>query len=167
MNPASALTERLVGACTALKALRDPEIPTASIVELGMVHEIREDGDILIVEIIPTFTGCPALSVIVENVEAALTVANLGPVRVVTRADLPWNTAMITQLGHRQIAEFGIVPPQPGRIRAEEIRCPVCGHGSVVLVSRFGPTPCRAIARCVACGEPLEVFKPVGPLSVI
>jgi ring-1,2-phenylacetyl-CoA epoxidase subunit PaaD len=126
-----------------------------------MVHAIREQGEELVVEILPTFSGCPALSVIVDTVTAELAGAGVGPVRVVTRLDLPWTTAMISDEGKRQIAAFGIVPPRP-KLVAEEITCLNCHERNVALVSRFGPTPCRATARCRSCGEPLEVFKPIG-----
>jgi ring-1,2-phenylacetyl-CoA epoxidase subunit PaaD len=164
-QPALRGARRLTAARAALAGLRDPEIPTAGIIELGMLHDLREDGAELVVEILPTFSGCPALPVIIENVSQALEAAELGPVRVVTRADLPWSTAMISEAGRRQLAEFGIVPPSERRIVAEEITCLNCHQRNVALVSRFGPTPCRATARCRSCGEPLEIFKPVGPLG--
>ena len=153
---------RLLRARHALAELRDPEIPTVGILELGMLHDLREEGDVLVVEILPTFSGCPALPVIVDEVTAALENAGLAPVRVVTRTDLPWSTEMITDTGRRQMATFGIVPPQQRRLVVEEITCPQCHQRNVALVSRFGPTPCRATARCRNCGEPLEVFKPIG-----
>jgi ring-1,2-phenylacetyl-CoA epoxidase subunit PaaD len=146
----------------ALLEVMDPEIPTAQILEMGMVHAIRDEPGELVVEIIPTFSGCPAIAVIEQDVLRALDGAGLGPARVVLRSDLPWTTDMISQTGRRQVAEHGLVPPQRGRLRAEEITCPQCHRQQVVLVSRFGATPCRAIARCNACGEPLEVFKPIG-----
>jgi ring-1,2-phenylacetyl-CoA epoxidase subunit PaaD len=153
---------RIAAAREALSDLRDPEIPTVGIVELGMLHDLREEGGELVVEILPTFSGCPALSVIVDNVEAALRDAGLGPFKVATRADLPWSTAMITEDGRRQMAAFGIVPPQRARLTVEEISCTVCHARNIALVSKFGPTPCRATARCRECGEPLELFKPIG-----
>jgi ring-1,2-phenylacetyl-CoA epoxidase subunit PaaD len=146
----------------ALADLRDPEIPTAGIIELGMLHDIREEDGELVVELLPTFSGCPAIAVIVENVEAALREAGVGSTRVVTRFDLPWSTDMISPTGRRQVADFGIVPPQPRQLAVEDVVCLNCHQRNVALVSRFGPTPCRATARCRSCGEPLEIFKPVG-----
>jgi ring-1,2-phenylacetyl-CoA epoxidase subunit PaaD len=151
---------RLTAARAALSELRDPEIPTVGILELGMLHDLREEGEVLVVEILPTFSGCPALEVIVREVEAALEA--VGPVSVVTRTDLPWSTAMITEAGRRQLTEHGIVPPQRRRLVVEEITCLNCHQRNVALVSRFGSTPCRATARCRDCGEPLQVFKPIG-----
>src|SRR5438094_8861809 len=98
---------RLLQARHTLAELRDPEIPTVGILELGMLHDLREEGEVLVVELLPTFSGCPALPVIVDEVSAALAAAGLGPVRVVTRTDLPWSTEMISETGRRQIAAFG------------------------------------------------------------
>ncbi|MHB8507929.1 MAG: 1,2-phenylacetyl-CoA epoxidase subunit PaaD [Candidatus Dormibacteria bacterium] len=152
---------RVTAARLVLAEIYDPEIPAVGIVDMGMVPDVREEGLDLVVEILPTFSGCPALQVIVDAVREALEVQGLGPVRIITRGDLPWSTEMITETGRARIREFGIVPPQR-RLKAEEIECLNCGHLGVVLVSRFGATPCRATAQCRSCGEPLEVFKPIG-----
>ena len=153
---------RELAARVALLEVMDPEIPTAQIVEMGMVHAIRDQEGEIVVEIIPTFSGCPAIAVIEAEVRAALAGAGLAPVRVVLRGDLPWSTDSITETGRRQVAEHGLVPPQRGRLRAQELSCPRCQQRMVTLVSSFGATPCRAIARCSGCGEPLELFKPIG-----
>jgi ring-1,2-phenylacetyl-CoA epoxidase subunit PaaD len=159
-------SRRLTAARAVLSELRDPEIPAVGILELGMLHDLREDGEVLVVEILPTFSGCPAIEVITSEVERDLGAAGLGPVRIVTRADLPWSTEMISETGRAQLRDFGIVPPQRHRLTVEEITCPICHQRNVALVSKFGPTPCRATAQCRNCGEPLEVFKPVGTLSL-
>jgi len=155
-------TARELTARAALADVRDPEIPPASIVEMGMVHEVRDADGEIVVELIPTFSGCPAIAVIETEVRQALFAAGFTRSRVVLRTDIPWSTDLVTETGRRQVAEHGLVPPQRGRLRVEEIACPRCRERQVTLVSRFGPTPCRALARCRACGEPLEVFKPIG-----
>jgi ring-1,2-phenylacetyl-CoA epoxidase subunit PaaD len=154
-------SQRLTAARRILQEIKDPEIPGVDIVEMGMIHDVREVGDTLVVEVIPTFSGCPAIGVILDTIGAGLESAGLGPVQVNTRADIPWSTEMITERGRRQVEAFGIVPPQR-KLVAEEITCLNCHERNVALVSRFGATPCRATARCRSCGEPLEVFKPVG-----
>jgi ring-1,2-phenylacetyl-CoA epoxidase subunit PaaD len=153
---------RVAAARVALAELRDPEIPTASIVEMGMIHDVREDGGTMVVEVIPTFSGCPAIGIIAREIEQALDSAGISPARVELRADLPWSTDRISAEGRRQVAAHGILPPQRGQLKAEELTCPQCLQRQVVLTSRFGTTPCRAMARCNDCGEPLEVFKPIG-----
>ncbi|MGI8609022.1 MAG: 1,2-phenylacetyl-CoA epoxidase subunit PaaD [Candidatus Dormibacteria bacterium] len=158
----AAVTSRQLAAREALLTVMDPEIPGAQIVEMGMVHDVRDEAGEMVVEIIPTFSGCPAIAVIEQEVQRALASAGLAPSRVVLRGDLPWSTDSITETGRRQVAEHGLVPPQRGRLKVEEITCPQCLQRQVILVSRFGATPCRAIARCNNCSEPLELFKPVG-----
>jgi ring-1,2-phenylacetyl-CoA epoxidase subunit PaaD len=156
---------RLALARQTLSELRDPEIPTVGILELGMLHDLREEDGVMVVELLPTFSGCPAIGVITEEVRKALARAGLEPLRVLVRADLPWSTSMITESGRSQIAEFGIVPPPPRSLVVEEVACVNCHERNVALVSRFGSTPCRATAKCRSCGEPLELFKPVGVKS--
>jgi len=113
----------------------------------------------------PTFSGCPAIGVITDEVQKTLVEAGLEPLRVLVRADLPWSTSMITETGRRQVAEFGIVPPPPRSLVVEDVVCLNCHERNVALVSRFGSTPCRATAKCRSCGEPLQLFKPVGVSS--
>jgi len=157
-----AASARETAARLAVATVRDPEIPPASIVEMGMIHEVRDEDGEIVVEVIPTFSGCPAIAVIETELRQALFAAGFARSRVVLRADIPWSTDMITETGRRQVAEHGLVPPQRGRLKVEEISCPRCHLLQVTLVTRFGPTPCRALARCRACGEPLELFKPIG-----
>jgi ring-1,2-phenylacetyl-CoA epoxidase subunit PaaD len=155
----------LASARGALSQLRDPEIPTASILELGMLHDLRDENGAIVVELLPTFSGCPAIGVITEEVQRVLAQAGLEPVRVVLRTDLPWSTSMITEAGRRQVAEFDIVPPPRGSLVVEDVVCGNCHQRNVTLISRFGSTPCRATAKCRTCGEPLQLFKPVGVSS--
>lgn len=156
---------RLAVARQALSELRDPEIPTVGILELGMLHDLREEDGVMVVELLPTFSGCPAIGVITDEVQKTLVQAGLEPLRVLVRADLPWSTSMITETGRRQVAEFGIVPPPPRSLVVEDVVCLNCHERNVALVSRFGSTPCRATAKCRSCGEPLQLFKPVGVSS--
>jgi ring-1,2-phenylacetyl-CoA epoxidase subunit PaaD len=159
------VTNRLAAARQALSELRDPEIPTVGILELGMLHDLREEDGVMVVELLPTFSGCPAIGVITDEVQKTLVEAGLEPLRVLVRADLPWSTSMITETGRRQVAEFGIVPPPPRSLVVEDVVCLNCHERNVALVSRFGSTPCRATAKCRSCGEPLQLFKPVGVSS--
>jgi ring-1,2-phenylacetyl-CoA epoxidase subunit PaaD len=152
----------VLAARLALADLRDPEIPTASIIEMGMVSDVRDEDGSVVVEVIPTFSGCPAIAIIEQDIRRALADAGIAEARVVLRADLPWSTDRITETGRRQLAEHGLIPPQRGRLRVEDITCPQCNLRQVTLTSSFGTTPCRAMARCRNCGEPLEVFKPIG-----
>ena len=144
---------------TALAAVRDPEIPTASIVDLGLIERIAITPDAIEVDLLPTFAGCPALDVIREDVEAA--VRALGAearVRFVTTT--PWTTARITPEGKESLREYGIAGPvlQIGT-KPTPPPCPYCGSLATEEHSAFGPTPCRSIRYCTACRNPFEGFK--------
>jgi ring-1,2-phenylacetyl-CoA epoxidase subunit PaaD len=129
----------------------DPEIPTISIVDLGMVEAVAVADGRIHVDLLPTFLGCPALALIEEAV-----VKQLGPGTVVRfRHDPPWHTGRITDAGKEALRRFGIAPPEAS------VRCPRCGSERVLAENLFGPTRCRAIYYCRACRAPFEAFKAI------
>ncbi len=139
-----------------LGTVADPEIPSVSIVDLGMVErvEVRPDG--IEVELLPTFVGCPAQELIRDAVVAAL--EPLGhPTTVGFSFRVPWTSDRITERGRGQLAAAGFAPPA----EASAVRCPYCGSGKVAMDSAFGPTQCRSLFYCRACRQPFEAFKPV------
>lgn len=129
----------------------DPEIPVLSIMDLGIVREVRADCVILT----PTYTGCPATHAIEAAVRAALDGAGHREVAIRTVLDPPWSSAWITAAGREKLRAFGIAPPSPGRAPA----CPLCGAADTEEISRFGSTPCKALWRCRVCAEPFDLFK--------
>lgn len=140
-----------------LRTVHDPEIPTVSIVDLGLVHDVRvesgPDGRIA-VELLPTFVACPALDVIRSTVGDAL--AGLGrPVDVAFTFAVPWTTDRLTPAGRAGLAAAGIAPPSP----PEDVACPYCGSVRVAMDSAFGPTLCRSLFYCRDCRQPFEAFK--------
>ena len=140
-----------------LRTVHDPEIPTVSIVDLGLVHDIRTgpDGRIA-VELLPTFVACPALEVIRATVVDALAV--LGrPVDVSFTFAVPWTTDRMTAAGRAGLAAAGIAPPSAG----DDVRCPYCASANVAMDSAFGPTLCRSLFYCRDCRQPFEAFKPI------
>ena len=139
-----------------LRSVHDPEIPTVTIVDLGLVHDVRVDPDgTIAVELLPTFVACPALEVIRANVGEALAV--LGrPVDVSFTFAVPWTTDRLTAEGRAGLAVAGIAPPSP----VEDVRCPYCASGHVAMDSAFGPTLCRSLFYCRDCRQPFEAFKP-------
>lgn len=144
----------------ALRAVMDPEIPTCSIVELGLVERIAITGDAVEVDLLPTFAGCPALDAIREDVARAVAVVAPGKIpRVRFVMSPPWTTDRITDEARAHLGDYGIAPPllQIGRA---PITCPYCGSDRTEEQSAFGPTPCRAIRYCPACRNPFESFKP-------
>lgn len=146
-----------------LSRVMDPEIPVVSITDLGLVERIDVSADAIEVTLLPTFVGCPALDVILED--SALALREAFPdeaVRVSYTFTPAWTTDRITDAGREALKGFGIAPPgmpQPLQIR---VRCPICGSLDTMLDAEFGPTPCRTIRYCNACRNPFEGFKPKG-----
>lgn len=140
-----------------LRTVHDPEIPTVSIVDLGLVHHVRVDPDgRLAVELLPTFVACPALEAIRATVTDALAV--LGrPVDVSFTFAVPWTTERLTPAGRAGLSAAGIAPPSA----PQDVRCPFCGSPDVAMDSAFGPTLCRSLFYCRGCRNPFEAFKPV------
>lgn len=139
-----------------LRLVRDPEIPTISIVDLGMVEAVEVGHDGITVELLPTFVGCPAQQLIREAVLDAL--VPLG--RRVTAEftfRVPWTSDRISPLGREQLAASGFAPPA----ETADVRCPYCRSARVAMDSAFGPTQCRSLFYCRDCRQPFEAFKPV------
>ena len=153
-RPASAPTRDAIIA--ALERVADPEIPTVSIVDLGMVLDVRVDGHGIAVELLPTFVGCPALEVIRSTVLAALEPFGT-PVDAEFTWRVPWTSERITPNGRTRLAASGFAPPAT----PDEVLCPYCGSDRVAMDSAFGPTQCRSLFYCRACRQPFEAFKPV------
>jgi ring-1,2-phenylacetyl-CoA epoxidase subunit PaaD len=143
-----------------LGAIPDPEIPALSIVDLGIVRDVRNDC----VVITPTYTGCPATLFIEQAIRRALDEAGLGHVRIETALAPPWTTDWISDEGREKLRAYGIAPPPKGADAASlrnetRAQCPRCGSMNTEEVSRFGSTPCKALWRCNACAEPFDRFK--------
>ncbi|MGH2347601.1 MAG: 1,2-phenylacetyl-CoA epoxidase subunit PaaD [Chloroflexota bacterium] len=151
----------------ALGEVVDPEIPAVSILDMGMVGEIRlnESGAVL-VEILPTFSGCPALPIIAANVRERLArEPGVQSVEVRFVFDPIWTSDRISDEGRNRLREFGIAPAPLTRgrplhmVQAQSIACPFCGSTRATMENLFGPTPCRSIYRCAECRNPFERFK--------
>jgi ring-1,2-phenylacetyl-CoA epoxidase subunit PaaD len=152
--PAPRVSETHVRAI--LSRVHDPEIPTVSIVDLGLVHDVRVEPDRIAVELLPTFVACPALEVIRGTVADALAV--LGrPVDVTFTFAVPWTTDRLMPAGRAGLRAAGIAPPTD----PAAVRCPYCDSAKVARDSLFGPTLCRSLFYCRDCRQPFEAFKPV------
>jgi ring-1,2-phenylacetyl-CoA epoxidase subunit PaaD len=150
----------------ALAELPDPEIPTISLVDLGVVRDVEvEDGRVR-VEFTPTFLGCPALDVMRNRVAEAVRELGAEPEIEVVQDD-SWSTDRITPEGRRKLRDSGFAPPTPRaagaptlvQLESTAFRCPYCGSTDTRLENIFGPTPCRSIRYCAACRQPFEQFK--------
>ena len=134
----------------------DPEIPAISVVDLGIVRGVSWQGATLQIIVTPTYSGCPATSVIAMEIETALARRGVSKVRIKTQIAPPWTTDWMSDKGKAKLAAYGIAPPSPA---GGPEACPHCGSAEVNLVSQFGSTPCKAHWRCEACLEPFDYFK--------
>ena len=139
-----------------LGTVHDPEIPTVSIVDLGLVHDVRVATDRVAVELLPTFVACPALEVIRSTVGDAL--AALGrPTEVSFTFAVPWTTDRLTDAGRAGLRRAGIAPPA----EPADVRCPYCESATVAMDNAFGAALCRSLFYCRDCRQPFEAFKPI------
>jgi len=153
----------------ALSTVPDPEIPAVSVVDMGMIKQVEVDGAEVRVTVLPTFTGCPAIPVIKQDVGSAVgAVGDVESVSVETTFDPPWTTDRISDEGRAKLKEFGLAPPTgKGPVLITEIglpkraECPFCGSTDTHSENAFGPTPCRALYYCESCRQPFEQFKEV------
>ena len=161
------LVERAVRA--ALATVPDPEIPSCSVLDLGMLHRIEHHDMRVEVVLLPTFAGCPALDVIRHDAVAALRRALPGyETEVRFSFEEPWTSDRITPDAWEQMRALGIAPPgaSAGPVLVALGRpmpagpCPYCSSEDTEAAGGFGPTPCRAVAYCRACRNPFERFKP-------
>jgi ring-1,2-phenylacetyl-CoA epoxidase subunit PaaD len=151
----------------ALQSVKDPEISTVSIIELGMLEKIEMDFPKLTVYLLPTFLGCPALEIIKANVVNAFAhISELVEVQVDFLLTPPWTSDRITETGRKQLLEFGIAPPPKFISETGEwkVDCPYCGSSYTTLDNLFGPTACRSILYCRSCKNPFEAMKPMADL---
>ncbi len=143
-----------------LGEIPDPEIPALSILDLGIVRGVKESpsGDVT-VTITPTYSGCPAMDVIKEQIHAVLQAHGVPHVNVETVLSPAWTTDWIPESAKEKLREFGIAPPA-GLVQIDmPISCPRCGSALTEMVSRYGSTPCKAHFKCRSCLEPFDAFK--------
>ena len=139
-----------------LDCVPDPEIPVVSVVEMGMVRDVAYRGDTLVVAITPTYSGCPATSVIAMDIETTLREHGVTDLKIKTQISPPWTTDWIGDAARQKLADYGIAPPSPS---GGPKQCPRCASTNVTRVSQFGSTPCKAQWRCRDCLEPFDYFK--------
>jgi ring-1,2-phenylacetyl-CoA epoxidase subunit PaaD len=149
----------------ALAEIPDPEIPTVSLVDLGVVREVEVEAGRVRVEFTPTFLGCPAVEVMRDLM--AERIRGLGAEPQIEVSTNGWSTDRITEEGRRKLRESGFAPPSgSGAVTLLQIQtgkhpCPYCDSEDTRLENLFGPTPCRSIRYCNACRQPFEQFKTI------
>ncbi|PLW82373.1 phenylacetate-CoA oxygenase subunit PaaJ [Kineobactrum sediminis] len=145
-----------------LDEVKDPEIPVISLWELGVLQDIAVEGDTVVVTITPTYSGCPAMTVMAEDVVTALAAAGYHSTEIVTRLAPAWSSLWMSPEAKEKLRHYGIAPPGCGSTSAPEpIACPHCGSDDVRKISEFGSTACKSLYQCGDCREPFDYFKPI------
>lgn len=157
-----------------LQQVPDPEIPVISLTDLGIVRDVEWQDDTLVVTVTPTYSGCPATSIINFDIEKALTDRGVEKIRIERRLSPAWTTDWLSAEGREKLKAYGIAPPIDGTAadgvmikRVERlsglsnlsVSCPRCGSTRTEKISQFGSTPCKASYRCTDCLEPFDYFK--------
>ena len=164
MNAMPSSKEQLLGYLTEVK---DPEIPVLDVVEMGIVRDVRLDGDTLHVDITPTYSGCPAMKAIEQEIIRAMNAKGFEDVVVHTVFNAAWTTDWMTEEAKGKLTAYGIAPPEktsdeswlPFLRAPKTVACPFCGSEETTLTSEFGSTACKALRYCTACEQPFEHFK--------
>jgi len=152
---------------SALEVVKDPEIPTLSMVDMGIITKVEVRGESNVyVEMTPTFTGCPAIKMMENMVAERLKEIGIETVEVKTTFDKPWNSNKLTERGLMCLKKHGLAPPpkHEGEITMELLEhsvCPHCGSKNTDMKTPFGPTLCRSMHYCNDCLQAFEQFKPV------
>ncbi len=148
-----------------LETVYDPEIPTISIVDLGIVTKIEQNNNKVKVTLTPTFSGCPALKVMEDLVRSKLETQEFESIEVVTSFETTWTTNLISEKGLIALKKHGLAPPpRAGLVELDvlsDIECPLCGSRNTTMQTPFGPTLCRSMHYCKNCHNGFEAFKPV------
>jgi len=157
---------------TILNTVTDPEIPVLSIVDLGIVREIKfhqseSEEDMLEIFITPTYSGCPAMNVICVNIKMALFEHGYKNIKLIQQLSPAWTTDWMSASGTEKLKAYGIAPPKPRSDRVNKmlfedevsVQCPQCNSTNTKLISQFGSTSCKALYQCNDCKEPFDYFK--------
>ncbi|HEX6682499.1 MAG TPA: 1,2-phenylacetyl-CoA epoxidase subunit PaaD [Candidatus Limnocylindrales bacterium] len=136
----------------AAAAVVDPELRVVTIAELGILRDVSVVDGRVRVTITPTYSGCPAIDAIRDDIRSALARAGYEGADVVTSLSPAWSTDMITESGREALARNGIAPPGSHE-------CPQCSSGHTLQISRYGSTPCQALFKCLGCHEPFPLVK--------
>lgn len=139
-----------------LDQIPDPEIPVITLVDLGVIRGAEWQDDTLVITVTPTYSGCPATSIINLDIETALRAKGVEKLKLTRQLSPAWTTDWMSEKGRAALEEYGIAPPQPAGGPA---RCPQCQSKNLEKTSQFGSTPCKALWRCNDCLEPFDYFK--------
>ena len=163
----------MVTARAVAETVTDPELPMLTLADLGVLREVSESDGRVLVTITPTYTGCPAMDTMRDDLEHALRDAGYAEIDINVTLSPAWSSDWISPEGLRKLAEAGIAPPARAPrpsvgpvplslgLSVRRVRCPQCASANTEEVSRFGATACRALLRCLDCHEPFEHVKEI------
>lgn len=142
----------------------DPEIPVVSVVDLGIIRKVTVHDSSVVIEVAPTYSGCPATEVIEDSIVRGLQAKGVDDVAIKRVLAPPWTTDWISDAGREKLRAYGIAPPPANSSKRQllgkaTIACPRCGSQQTTMISEFGSTACKAACKCDECLEPFEYFK--------
>ena len=149
-----------------LEEVKDPEVPVLSVIDLGIIRSVNNNGDKIEIVITPTYSGCPAMDVISMDIRLKLIEHGYRNVLIQQQLSPAWTTDWMSEEGKQKLKTFGIAPPNPKQqfcasemFQQEAIQCPRCNSYHSELISQFASTACKAMYRCLDCKEPFDYFK--------
>lgn len=149
-----------------LSQIPDPEIPVINILELGVLRNVELNSDQCVVTITPTYSGCPAMKLIEEQIISALKSNGIDNVKINMVYSPPWTTDWISEEAKEKLRKYGIAPPEKSSVdkgsligQKKSPACPQCKSTATEMISQFGSTACKALYRCTNCKEPFDYFK--------
>ncbi len=146
-----------------LSEVKDPEIPVLSIGDLGILRNVEVRGDTIYIQITPTYSGCPAMEIIREDIRAVLVSNGVRNIEIEEVLSPAWTTDWMTEEGKQKLVSYGIAAPANHSCFLSDedhpVNCPHCNSKNIEMISRFGSTACKALYRCLDCREPFDYFK--------
>ena len=136
-----------------LNTIPDPEIPAISVVELGVIRDVKLTNNFFVISITPTYSGCPAIKAFQDDIKVCLKENNIYNFKLIIKYDPPWTTDLMTEETKEKLMNYGISPP------SNIVVCPQCKSERSQLISEFGSTACKSLYKCINCLEPFEHFK--------
>lgn len=150
-----------------LETIPDPEVPVLSVIDLGIIRDVKVINGAAELTITPTYSGCPAMDVISMTIRMALLQKGYKDIKIKTVLSPAWTTDWMTEHGKQKLKAYGIAPPYGSKnnneinlfAEPENVQCPLCNSYNTTMISEFGSTACKSLYRCNDCGEPFDHFK--------
>ncbi|MGC4035601.1 MAG: phenylacetate-CoA oxygenase subunit PaaJ [Chitinophagaceae bacterium] len=150
-----------------LKSINDPEVPALSVIDLGIIRDVKRENDAIEIIITPTYSGCPAMDMISTMIKMELAASGFQNIKITNVLSPAWTTDWMTEDGKRKLKEYGIAPPNIKQqvchtdlfVPDEAVQCPHCNSYHTHRVSEFGSTACKSLHQCDDCKEPFDYFK--------